>query len=108
MKAMVLEAYNSPLVLKDVPTPKPGPREVLIKVDACGAGLTLHHSLRGTNKAPLPITASPVAASNSGTAAGVAGCKALSCTSRATQAPSSSEAAELGAAAGSGARLASR
>jgi propanol-preferring alcohol dehydrogenase len=54
MRAMVLEAYDTPLTLKDLPTPKPGPREALVKVLACGAGLTLHHALRGTNPVKLP------------------------------------------------------
>jgi D-arabinose 1-dehydrogenase-like Zn-dependent alcohol dehydrogenase len=41
MRAMVLEQFGSPLKLKDVPVPKPGPNEALIKVRACGAGLTV-------------------------------------------------------------------
>ncbi len=54
MRAMVLNAYNTPLKLEDVPKPKPGPREALIKIAACGSGLTLHHALRGTNPVKLP------------------------------------------------------
>ena len=54
MRAMVLTAYNTPLKLQDMPMPKPGPREALVKVSACGAGLTLHHALRGTNPVHLP------------------------------------------------------
>jgi D-arabinose 1-dehydrogenase-like Zn-dependent alcohol dehydrogenase len=41
MKAMVLESFGAPLKLKDVPKPKPGPNETLIKVSVCGAGLTV-------------------------------------------------------------------
>jgi propanol-preferring alcohol dehydrogenase len=41
MKAMVLEQFGAPLKLKDVPRPKPGPNEALIKVRVCGAGLTV-------------------------------------------------------------------
>ncbi len=36
MRAMRLERYNEPLVLRDLPTPRPGPGEVLVKVAACG------------------------------------------------------------------------
>ena len=41
MKAMVLESFGAPLKLKDVPVPKPGPNEALVKVRVCGAGLTV-------------------------------------------------------------------
>ena len=35
MKAMVLTAYRR-LEIKDVPQPVPGPRDVLVRVRACG------------------------------------------------------------------------
>ncbi|KAL7620799.1 hypothetical protein AAE478_009797 [Parahypoxylon ruwenzoriense] len=35
-KALVLEAAGQPIVLKDVPLQQPGPRQVLVKVLACG------------------------------------------------------------------------
>jgi propanol-preferring alcohol dehydrogenase len=38
---MVMEQFGAPLKLKDVPRPKPGPNEALIKVRVCGAGLTV-------------------------------------------------------------------
>jgi len=41
MRAMVLEQFGAPLKLKDVPKPKIGPNEALIKVRVCGAGLTV-------------------------------------------------------------------
>jgi len=41
MKAMVLEKFGDPLKLKDVPMPKVGPNDALIKVRVCGAGLTV-------------------------------------------------------------------
>ncbi len=41
MKALVLEETGGPLVLKDVPVPQPGPGEALVRVRACGVGLTL-------------------------------------------------------------------
>lgn len=36
MRAMVLEEYGKPLVLKEVTPRKPGPQEVMIRVKACG------------------------------------------------------------------------
>jgi alcohol dehydrogenase, propanol-preferring len=47
MKAMVLKAANTPLVLETVPDPVPGPGEAVAKVLACGAGLTIHHARAG-------------------------------------------------------------
>ncbi len=35
MKALVLDEFGGPLRLKDVPQPKPGPDEVLLRVKAC-------------------------------------------------------------------------
>jgi len=36
MKALILEAYNTPFVLQDVATPMPGPGEVLVRILASG------------------------------------------------------------------------
>jgi D-arabinose 1-dehydrogenase-like Zn-dependent alcohol dehydrogenase len=55
MRAMVLSEYNAPLALRDVPVPKPGAGEVLLRVLACGSGLTLHHAVTGNAPAKLPI-----------------------------------------------------
>ena len=41
MKALVLGAFGGPLELKDVPVPAIGPNDVLVKVGACGVGLTV-------------------------------------------------------------------
>lgn len=41
MRAMVLEEFGGTLTLQSRPIPKAGPGEVLVKVIACGAGLTL-------------------------------------------------------------------
>ncbi len=41
MRAMVLEAFGGTLILESRPVPEPGPGEVLVRVVACGAGLTL-------------------------------------------------------------------
>lgn len=51
MKAMLLKAANTPLVLETVPDPVPGPGEAVARVLACGAGLTIHHARAGR----LPI-----------------------------------------------------
>jgi propanol-preferring alcohol dehydrogenase len=47
MKAVLLKAPKTPLVLETVPDPVPGPGEVVARVLACGAGLTLHHARAG-------------------------------------------------------------
>ena len=41
MKAMVLPAFGAPLRLENVPVPKIGPTEVLLRVRAAGVGLTV-------------------------------------------------------------------
>src|SRR5476649_2585028 len=41
MKAMVLHGMGQPLKLEEVPTPKVGPADVLVRVRACGIGLTV-------------------------------------------------------------------
>jgi D-arabinose 1-dehydrogenase-like Zn-dependent alcohol dehydrogenase len=41
MQALVLDAFGAPLVLKDVPLPAVGTNDVLVKVGACGVGLTV-------------------------------------------------------------------
>lgn len=41
MRAMVLEQFGAPLKPKDVPVPKIGPNDALIRVRVCGAGLTV-------------------------------------------------------------------
>ncbi|MCI3952497.1 MAG: alcohol dehydrogenase GroES protein [Burkholderiales bacterium] len=52
MKAMVLKAANTPLVLETVPDPVPGAGEAVARVLACGAGLTIHHARAGR----VPVT----------------------------------------------------
>ncbi len=41
MKAMLLRGFGRPLELADVPPPQPGPNDVLVRVRACGVGLTV-------------------------------------------------------------------
>ena len=47
MKAMVLREQGGPLHLEDVPVPEPGRGEALVRVRACGLGLTLVWNLKG-------------------------------------------------------------
>jgi propanol-preferring alcohol dehydrogenase len=54
MKAMLLKAANTPLVLEEVPDPVPGAGEAVAKVFACGAGLTIHHARAGRIKIDYP------------------------------------------------------
>ena len=54
MKAMILEAQNTPFVLKQVPDPEPGPGEAVARVLACGSGLTIQHIKAGRMPAELP------------------------------------------------------
>jgi propanol-preferring alcohol dehydrogenase len=55
MKAMVLEAPNTPFVLKQVPDPEPGPGEAVARVLACGSGLTIQHVKAGRTAAGFPL-----------------------------------------------------
>jgi len=47
MKAAVLYATGTPLVIEDVPIPQPGPGEVLIRVTACGVCHSDLHAVDG-------------------------------------------------------------
>jgi len=56
MRAMVLEKPRTELKLLDVPVPKPGPGEVLVRVAACGVCRTDLHVVDGDLPDPkLPI-----------------------------------------------------
>ena len=56
MKAMVLEEQGQPLTLRDVPVPKPGPGQALIRVEACAVCRTDLHVADGDLKEPkLPL-----------------------------------------------------
>ena len=58
MKALVLREPGGPLVLEDVPRPRPGPGEVIVRVKACGLGLTLvwnRNGRRGPGRLPRVI-----------------------------------------------------
>ncbi len=56
MKAAVAPAPNAAWIVKDVPTPRPGPNEVLIKIHASGICYTDVHQTRGQFPGPFPRT----------------------------------------------------
>ena len=47
MKAAVVHAFGKPLVIEEVPTPEPGPDEVLVRVEASGLCHTDIHAAHG-------------------------------------------------------------
>src|SRR4030095_3877548 len=56
MRAMVLEQPGKPLVLRDVPKPKPGPRQLLVRVKTCAVCRTDLHVVDGELPNPkLPL-----------------------------------------------------
>ncbi len=56
MRAMVLETQRSPLVLREIPTPKPGPGQALVRVHACAVCRTDLHVIDGDLPNPkLPL-----------------------------------------------------
>ncbi len=56
MKAMLLERAGAPLVARDLPDPRPGGQDVLIRVHACGVCRTDLHILDGELARPkLPL-----------------------------------------------------
>jgi propanol-preferring alcohol dehydrogenase len=54
MKAMLLKAPNTPLVMENVADPVPRAGEAVARVLACGAGLTVHHARAGRVKLEYP------------------------------------------------------
>jgi len=59
MKAAVFEGPKKPLVVKELPDPKPGPGEILVKVKACGVCHTdvgyLDHGVPTVKKPPMVL-----------------------------------------------------
>jgi propanol-preferring alcohol dehydrogenase len=47
MRAAVVRSFDHPLVVEDVPTPEPGPEQVLVRVEASGLCHTDVHAARG-------------------------------------------------------------
>lgn len=54
MKATVLSRVGGPLVIEDLPRPRPRQGEALVKVAACGVCHTDLHVIKGEVKFPLP------------------------------------------------------
>ncbi len=56
MRAAVLESIRSPLVMRDIPIPHPGPGQILVRVGACGVCRTDLHVVDGELDNPkLPL-----------------------------------------------------
>jgi alcohol dehydrogenase, propanol-preferring len=47
MKAAVVHAFGKPLTIEEVDVPRPGGREVLVKIEACGVCHTDLHAAEG-------------------------------------------------------------
>jgi propanol-preferring alcohol dehydrogenase len=60
MKAAVLREFKQPLVIEQVPTPVPGPNDVLIQVEACGVCHSDLHVADGDWPQLAPIVKKPV------------------------------------------------
>ena len=60
MKAVRLHAMGQPVQVDEVPRPTPGPGEVVLRVRACGVGLTVVHTQEGRTPSafpmPMPVT----------------------------------------------------
>ena len=54
MKAAILPEVGKPMIIEDIPTPKPRSGEVLVKVVACGVCHTDLHVVKGEVKFPTP------------------------------------------------------
>ncbi|MBF6025456.1 alcohol dehydrogenase AdhP [Lysobacter niastensis] len=55
MKAAVVRAFGQPLAIEEVPVPRPGPGDVLVKIEACGVCHTDLHAAEGD----WPVKPSP-------------------------------------------------
>ena len=51
MRALILREWGGPLELVELPVPKPGPGEILLRVSTCGVGDTLNNMRSGRNAA---------------------------------------------------------
>ncbi len=73
MKAAILHSFAEPLRIEEIPTPTPGPGEVLIKVAACGVCHSDLHLAMGEWDLLKPITKLPLVPGHevTGTVAGI-------------------------------------
>ncbi|MHA7874309.1 NADPH:quinone oxidoreductase family protein [Roseivivax sp.] len=59
MKALVVEAHGAPPVLKDMPTPRPGPGEIAVRIETCGLNfadlLMVQGSYQDTPELPFAL-----------------------------------------------------
>ena len=55
MKALVFHTPNASFELEERPIPKPKPDELLVKIRACGVGLTVHHAKVGNAPSKAPV-----------------------------------------------------
>ena len=60
MKAAVLQEIGKPVVIEDIPTPQPGPGQVLIRVAACGVCHSDLHLAEGDWDLLRPVTKIPL------------------------------------------------
>ena len=55
MKAALLEAFDAPLVIRDIDIAAPGPNEVLVRTAAVGLCHSDLHMMQGLRQVPLPL-----------------------------------------------------
>ena len=55
MRAAVVRSFDRPLQIEELPTPEPGPEQVLVRIDTCGLCHTDIHAARGE----WPVKPSP-------------------------------------------------
>ena len=55
MKAMVLHGMGEPMQFEEMPMPTVGPNEVLVRVRACGVGLTVVKAIRTPGRRSPPL-----------------------------------------------------
>ena len=55
MKAALLEAFDAPLVIRDIDIAAPGPNEVLVRTAAVGLCHSDLHMMQGLRPVPLPL-----------------------------------------------------